>query len=150
MITYIINSLLNGVCISLSRSMNGRLSMERNAFYASLWNHIVGFIFLSLILFVQRDDMTSFHFNAPWYAYSGGAMGALFVAVNSYILPRLGSTQRRCWSSAGKWSRGWLQTIWVTLMLCYGFSSSPSWLLYRASGFQTFRCKKNTSNRDWK
>ncbi|WP_420899439.1 hypothetical protein [Erwinia persicina] len=23
-------------------------------------------------------------------------MGALFVAVNSYILPRLGSTQRRC------------------------------------------------------
>ncbi|WP_245006721.1 DMT family transporter [Erwinia persicina] len=65
MITYIINSLLNGVCISLSRSLNGRLSMGRNAFYASLWNHIVGFIFLSLILFVQRDDMTSFHFNAP-------------------------------------------------------------------------------------
>lgn len=93
MITYILISLLNGVCISLSRSLNGRLSMERNAFYASLWNHIVGFIFLSLVLVVQHDDIASFHFNAPWYAYVGGAMGALFVAINSYVLPRMGSTQ---------------------------------------------------------
>ncbi|MGJ0481986.1 DMT family transporter [Pantoea agglomerans] len=93
MITYILISLLNGVCISLSRSLNGRLSMARNAFYASLWNHIVGFIFLTIIVVIQGNDITAFHFNAPWYAYLGGAMGALFVAINSYVLPRMGSTQ---------------------------------------------------------
>jgi len=93
MLTYILISLINGVCINLSRSLNGRLAMDRNAFYASLWNHIIGFIFLSVILVVQGQQMTPFHFSAPWYSYLGGAMGALFVAINSYILPRTGSTQ---------------------------------------------------------
>lgn len=93
MLTYILISLINGMCISLSRSLNGRLAMVRNAFYASLWNHIVGFIFLSVILVVHGYETTSHHFSAPWYSYLGGAMGALFVAVNSYVLPRTGSTQ---------------------------------------------------------
>nr|WP_235202390.1 DMT family transporter [Lonsdalea quercina] len=75
MITFIVIALFNGVCISLSRSINGRLSMERNAFYASLWNHIVGFVFLTLIIVVQGKGFSSFHFDAPFYAYLGGLWG---------------------------------------------------------------------------
>ncbi|MBK4715613.1 MULTISPECIES: DMT family transporter [Tenebrionibacter/Tenebrionicola group] len=93
MLIYIAIALLNGVCISLSRSVNGRLGMARSAFYASLWNHIVGFLFLTVVIFAMNDGFSGFHFNAPWYAYVGGALGALFVTINSYILPRTGSTQ---------------------------------------------------------
>lgn len=93
MLIYIAIALVNGICISLSRSVNGRLSMERNAFYASLWNHLIGFLFLTLVILVMSGGFSAFQFNAPWFAYVGGAIGALFVAINSYILPRTGSTQ---------------------------------------------------------
>ncbi|MCV9878111.1 DMT family transporter [Brenneria izbisi] len=124
MITFIILALFNGVCISLSRSINGRLSMERNAFYASLWNHIVGFVFLTLIIVVQSDGFSSFHFNAPFYAYLGGALGALFVAINSYVLPRIGSTQAAMLIISGQMISGVVidqishpsDTIWISVL----------------------------------
>ncbi len=124
MITYIIISLLNGVCISLSRSINGRLSLERNAFYASLCNHIVGFFFLTLIIITQGGEGASFRFNAPLYAYLGGAMGALFVAINSYVLPRVGSTYSTMLIISGQMISGVFidqishpsDTIWIDLV----------------------------------
>ncbi|MFM2479900.1 DMT family transporter [Celerinatantimonas sp. YJH-8] len=93
MIIFVMIAWVNGICISLSRAINGRLSMERNAFYASLCNHIGGFVFLTLMIVVWENGIPSFHLNAPIYAYLGGAMGAFFVAINSYVLPRMGSTQ---------------------------------------------------------
>lgn len=47
---YISIALTNGICIIFSRSINGRLSQSSNAFYASLVNHIAGFIFLSVVV----------------------------------------------------------------------------------------------------
>lgn len=91
MFTLIFLALLNGVCIGLSRAINGRLALDRGAFHASLCNHLVGFLFLSLLL-VATDSVTGATFGqAPWGAYMGGIIGALFVALNSYILPRLGT-----------------------------------------------------------
>lgn len=91
MFTLIVLALLNGVCIGLSRAINGRLALDRGAFHASLCNHIVGFLFLSLLL-VATDSVNGATFGqAPWGAYLGGAIGALFVALNSYVLPRLGT-----------------------------------------------------------
>lgn len=91
MFTLIFLALLNGVCIGLSRAINGRLALDRGAFHASLCNHLVGFLFLSLLL-VATDSVTGATFGqAPWGAYVGGIIGALFVALNSYILPRLGT-----------------------------------------------------------
>ncbi|MFZ4832242.1 DMT family transporter [Rouxiella sp. Mn2063] len=124
MLTYIFISLLNGVCISLSRSINGRLSMERNAFYASLWNHIVGFIFLTIIIFFYGKGFSSFNLSAPWFAWLGGAMGALFVAINSYVLPRTGSTQAALLIISGQMISGVIidqfnhpkDTLWIELI----------------------------------
>jgi len=91
MFTLIVLALLNGVCIGLSRAINGRLALDRGAFHASLCNHIVGFLFLSLLL-VATDSVNGATFGqAPWGAYLGGVIGALFVALNSYVLPRLGT-----------------------------------------------------------
>ncbi|CFR19311.1 DMT family transporter [Yersinia kristensenii] len=93
MTIYIVLALCNGIFVSLSRTINGRLGMDTNIFYASFWNHLVGFLFLTLILLVMGGLSGGFQQSAPFIAYLGGAMGALFVAINSYVLARIGSTQ---------------------------------------------------------
>jgi transporter family-2 protein len=90
-IFYILLAFLNGMVIGTSRAINGRLSTEAGAFTASLWNHIVGFLFLTLVLFVLGEWKFDVAPAAPLAAYLGGFFGAFFVAVNSYVFPRLGA-----------------------------------------------------------
>lgn len=89
---FIILALLNGACITLSRILNGQLSISRGAFQASFVNHIGGFIFLSLILLITTQTPTLPSFS-QWPLLTGGLLGALYVALNSVVLTRLGSTQ---------------------------------------------------------
>ncbi|ACS85918.1 MULTISPECIES: DMT family transporter [Musicola] len=84
-------AVLNGGCIALSRLLNGRLGMARSAFFASFWNHLLGFLFLTLTLCLSGDLRSAVPSGAPAFAWLGGVIGALFVAVNSYVLPRLGA-----------------------------------------------------------
>jgi bacterial/archaeal transporter family-2 protein len=88
---YILLALLNGTVIGTSRAINGRLSVEAGPFKASLWNHVVGFLFLSLLLLALGDWRFQAVPAPPLAAYLGGFFGALFVAVNSYVFPRLGA-----------------------------------------------------------
>jgi len=90
-IVYIFLAFLNGTVIGTSRAMNGRLSTEVGPFKASLWNHVVGFLFLTPVLFLLSDWKFDVSSAAPISAYLGGFFGALFVAVNSYVFPRLGA-----------------------------------------------------------
>jgi transporter family-2 protein len=55
-----------------------------------VWNHVVGFLFLSLLLVLHHPPAGA-GAAAPTAAYLGGVFGALFVAVNSYVFPRLGA-----------------------------------------------------------
>ena len=91
---FVLIGILNGFCITLSRVFNGQLSTRYGAFHASLVNHVVGFLFLSLLLFtVSVSLLDPLHTmpNEP-ELYLGGAIGALYVAVNSFVMARLGST----------------------------------------------------------
>ena len=81
---------LNGVVIAASRAINGRLSLDIGPFKASFWNHLVGFVFLTVILLAMSGSRFEVTSEAPSFAYLGGFLGALFVAVNSYVLPRIG------------------------------------------------------------
>ncbi|WP_337882116.1 DMT family transporter [Chromobacterium haemolyticum] len=90
MTAYILLALLNGVCIGASRAVNGRMAQERGAFAASWWNHLIGFLLLSALLPILSGAPVGGLANAPASAYLGGALGALFVAVNSHVLTRLG------------------------------------------------------------
>ena len=63
----ILLGLLNGVAVSLSRTLNGRLASARGAMTASLANHLLGFGLL------------------------GGVLGALFVAISSWAIGRIGA-----------------------------------------------------------
>ncbi|MEV3860752.1 DMT family transporter [Streptomyces sp. NPDC050095] len=93
MLPYVLLALLNGVLIGTSRAVNGQLATRVGAFRASVWNHVVGFAFLTLFLLgalvlVGRWPGPG---DAPPTAYLGGVFGALFVAVNSHVFPRLGA-----------------------------------------------------------
>lgn len=85
-------ALLNGCCISFCRILNGRLAQDSSAFNASLWNHLVGFIFLSLIVYFTSSVPINSIMDAPVTTWLGGVIGALFVALNSYVLSRVGAT----------------------------------------------------------
>ncbi len=82
-------ALLNGCCISFCRVLNGRLSQDTSAFYASFWNHVVGFIFLSFVVYFSSTVPVKTIMDAPVIAWLGGVMGALFVALNSYVYQKL-------------------------------------------------------------
>lgn len=99
---FIMIALSNGICIILSRSINGKLSQVTNAFNASLINHVVGFLFLSVIIGFAQDSFNITFENIPLIAFVGGIIGACFVIINSYVLPLLGATLTTIFAISGQ------------------------------------------------
>lgn len=91
MLLYIVLACLNGMVVGTSRAINGGLSTDVGPLRASLWNHIVGFSLLTLILLTLGAWQFDGSLAPPLSAYLGGFFGALFVAVNSYVFTRLGA-----------------------------------------------------------
>jgi transporter family-2 protein len=91
MIGYILIAALNGAFIGTSRALNGRLSASRGPMTASLWNHVVGCAFLTVVLCAAGSWRFGAAAAAPGLAYLGGFIGALYVAVNSYVFVKLGA-----------------------------------------------------------
>ncbi|CAI0738477.1 Uncharacterized protein conserved in bacteria [Serratia quinivorans] len=91
--TLIFIALLNGMIISSARVINGQLSASIGAFRTSLWNHSVGFLFLTLLVVAfYWQQLGQFHWaQVPAYAWVGGGCGALFVATSSYVFPKMGA-----------------------------------------------------------
>jgi transporter family-2 protein len=84
-------ALLGGISLGINRSLLGRLGVGVGAAGASVINHIGGalFVFFLLLLTGGRLDWGLFH-EAPGYAYVGGVIGALFVMITSWLIPRAG------------------------------------------------------------
>ncbi|BBH51999.1 DMT family transporter [Fluviispira sanaruensis] len=83
-------AVLNGMIINVNRLINGQLSTKVGALKASFWNHIVGFIFLTIIVFILGDWFL-INENIPKFAYLGSVFGAFFGAINSYVILRIGA-----------------------------------------------------------
>src|SRR3990167_1891089 len=92
---YIFLAIFTGVLFAVSRAINSRLGTVRGALTASYWNHLVGFLFLAALFILLViggagfSGLTGNHI--PLYTYFGGLFGALFVAINSYVFPRIGA-----------------------------------------------------------
>lgn len=121
MIVYIALAFLNGAFISSSRAVNGQLSTAVGAFRASLWNHVVGFAFLTAVLIALSGWKFGAH--PPMAAYLGGVFGALFVAVSSYVFPRLGALNAGVLVIAG-------QMIAAVVIDALNHHTAPSLLRY--------------------
>lgn len=125
MLIYILLAFLNGIVISTARTINGRLSTETGPLRASLWNHLVGFVFLTLVLLMTRDWKFEAFQQTPFAAYLGGIFGTSFVVVSSYVFPRIGAMNAALLVISGQmisailldWSN---QTIPPTPLQCLG------------------------------
>lgn len=91
MFLFAVVALINGGLIGASRSINGRLGQSAGSLWASFWNHLVGFAFLTALLAVTGQWTLGATLNAPAFTFLGGILGALFVTMNSYVLPRIGA-----------------------------------------------------------
>jgi bacterial/archaeal transporter family-2 protein len=92
MLQPILFALLGGTLVSVSRAINGRLSVATSAMTASFWNHLVGFLFLSAVALLGGGLMPGGWPDAPLTAWSGGTLGVLFVASGSWLVARIGAT----------------------------------------------------------
>ena len=125
MSTGIILAIVSGILISLNRIANGRVGLALGAFKASYWNHLVGLVFLSVLLLVIQGFVWEQASHAPWYAYLGGVLGTFFVAINSYVIPRLGVTKTALAVISGQMGTGVLlhaeqQSLSHLLLQCLG------------------------------
>lgn len=84
-------AMLGGVSLGINRALLGRLGVGIGAAGASVVNHIGGafFIFLALIMTGGRMDVGLLS-EAPLHAYLGGIIGAMFVTITSWVIPRAG------------------------------------------------------------
>lgn len=85
-------ALAGGAALGINRSLLGELGSGIGPAKASVINHLGGAIFLLLILFIKQERFVlSTFIEAPRYAYIGGVIGALFVALVSWLLPKVGA-----------------------------------------------------------
>lgn len=101
-----IMAIFAGALVSLSRQLNGRLSMFTSALHSSFWNHIVGFIFLSVIGIIIGGLFAGDPWGAPWWAYLGGPIGFVFIAASSWAIVRIGAAQTAMLIIAGQMISG--------------------------------------------
>ncbi|MCX8997983.1 DMT family transporter [Rhizobiaceae bacterium BDR2-2] len=81
-----------GLLISLSRQINGRLSLSTSPLAASFWNHVVGLAALTAVGLVIGGIFPPGAEGSPWWAYFGGPLGVIFVASGSWLIVRIGAT----------------------------------------------------------
>ena len=87
----VVLAFLAGGLVTLSRQLNGRLSLSTSPMVASFWNHVVGFAVLTALgIFVGGlipDNLSTI----PLIDFIGGPIGVVFVAMGSWLLVRIGA-----------------------------------------------------------
>lgn len=124
MILPLIAAFSAGVLVILSRQVNGRMSMSSTPMISSFWNHVVGFAVLTLIGLVVGGLIPANIGEMPWWVFSGGAIGVVFVASGSWLITRIGAVNSTLLVIAGQmvfgvifdFLRGAPVTIWASAL----------------------------------
>ncbi len=119
MIWFVLIAFLGGASVSLSRQINGRLSLSTSAMHASFWNHIVGFGLLSLMALAFGGLFAPGTAEAPYWAYLGGTIGVVFIALSSWLVAKIGAAQTALLIIAGQMISG------VVLDIVMGAPGNP-------------------------
>ncbi|QQR39993.1 DMT family transporter [Devosia rhizoryzae] len=124
MIIPIIFAFTAGLLVILSRQVNGRLSLSTSPLISSFWNHIVGFVFLSLVGLVIGGLIPPNIGEIPWWVFFGGPIGVIFVAAGSWLITRIGAINSTLLVISGQmvsgvlfdWARGIPVTLWASAL----------------------------------
>jgi transporter family-2 protein len=85
---------LAGAIVGVQRALNGQINeYSKQSFATSLLNFIMGTSFLALILVIaviaNWSELSPLP-AGPWWIYSGGALGVIYIAFSSTIVQHLG------------------------------------------------------------
>jgi len=92
---YLLFALVTGACMAVQSVINARLRVLLDGpFWAAAGQFIVGLIFLLVLAVLTRQSppVMSGIPRAPWWIWTGGIVGGLFVLVNIILTPKLGTT----------------------------------------------------------
>ena len=83
-----------GALVGVQRALNGQINEHSNQSYAtSLLNFITGtsflVIFISILILLGRIELQPLP-NGPWWIYTGGIIGVIYIAFTSLIVQHLG------------------------------------------------------------
>lgn len=106
MLGFAVLAVIGGGLVSLSRQINGRLSLSTSAMHSSYWNHVVGLTFITLIGLAAGSLFAGDPWAAPWWAYLGGPIGFVFIAASSWAVTRIGAAQTALLIIAGQMISG--------------------------------------------
>jgi transporter family-2 protein len=110
MTAMILAAFLAGVLVTLSRALNGRLSLSGSPLRASLWNHAVGFVFLAAAALITGAGLPAALTGGapppPALAWAGGPIGVIFVAAGSWLVTRIGAAATALLVIAGQMLSG--------------------------------------------
>lgn len=131
MAVFVTLALLAGVCISLSRQINGRLALSGSPLRASFWNHLVGLVALTALGLAIGGLLPPAGAEIPLWAWFGGPIGVVFVASGSWLIARIGAANTAILVIAGQMVTGvvldlatgapgpvWPRALGVVLILC--------------------------------
>ncbi len=85
-------ALSNGFLVVISRLLNARLGREINPAGASIWNHFTGALMMLVVYVLMSSQYFNFE-NIPFYAFLGGVIGAVYVTISNYIIPKIGASK---------------------------------------------------------
>ena len=102
MVSAVAIALAGGILVSLSRQLNGRLSLNTSALESSFWNHVVGLAVLVLAALIWGGLLTPGWQEAPLWAYVGGPVGVVFIAASSWLITRIGAVRTAALIIAGQ------------------------------------------------
>ena len=83
-----------GAIVGVQRAMNGQINeYSHQSFTTSLLNFIMGtsflVIFLSILVLANPEDLVPLP-AGPWWIYTGGVIGVIYIAFTSTIVQHLG------------------------------------------------------------
>jgi transporter family-2 protein len=83
-----------GVSIVIQQALNANL---RGALHSAAWSgfvsYAVGLACMGLLAIALRDSIpaASLMSRVPWWAWSGGAFGAIFIGLSIFLVPQIGA-----------------------------------------------------------
>ena len=83
-----------GISLVVQQALNANLRAALNsAVWSGFMSYFVGVICMVALALVLQDPLPSAATAAriPWYAWSGGLFGAIFVALAIFLVPQLGA-----------------------------------------------------------
>lgn len=83
-----------GISLVVQQALNANLRSALNsAAWSGFMSYFLGVLCMAALAFLMRDPVPSAATAAriPWFAWSGGMFGAIFIGLAIFLVPRLGA-----------------------------------------------------------